>query len=170
LESLLSEDSFPPDYAPLFPDFMFLPVCILKIEVERVGGEPTKLKKLVQKGEDRVLSKDPGELGQVKNELFRLGKTHLKLRDRWLFGKGLAENLAKCISEISRLQRKGDDGSKAIYPKTLTQTVETQIALCNVQQLDPDAIPSRIKQQHRTVPIPYSKTLIGICSLTFLAD
>jgi len=37
LESLLHETSFPSDYGPLFPDFMFLPVCILKNEVEQSG-------------------------------------------------------------------------------------------------------------------------------------
>jgi hypothetical protein len=153
LESLLSENSFPSDYAPLFPDFMFLPVCILKNEVEQVGRELKKLKKLVLEGEDRVLYKDPGELDHVKNGLFGLEKTYLKLRDRWLFGKGLAENLAKCFGEISRLQGKDDGGSKAIYSKILTQRVETQITLSNMLQLDLDAIPSKIKQQHGTVPI-----------------
>jgi hypothetical protein len=153
LESLLSETSFPSDYAPLFPDFMFLPVCILRHEVEQVGRELQKLKKLVQEGEGRVLSKDPRGLDQVKNELFELDKIHLKLRDRWLFGKGLAENLVKCFGEISRLQGMDDGGSKPLYSKILTQRVETQITLSNMLQLDLDAIPSKIKQQHRTVPI-----------------
>ena len=79
LASLLSESSFPSDYAPLFPDFMFLPVCILKKEVERVGRELKELKKHVLEGENRILSKDPGMLDHVKNLLFELEKTHLKL-------------------------------------------------------------------------------------------
>lgn len=170
LESLLRETSFPSDYGPLFPDFMFLPVCILKNEVEQVGRELKKLKKLVLEGEDRVLSKDPRSLDHVKNGLFGLDKTHLKIRDRWLFGKGLAENLAKCFGEISRRQGKDNDGgssSKAIYSKILMQRVETQIAMSNILQLDLDAIPSKIKQQHKMVPISNPKTLIGILLTNF---
>jgi hypothetical protein len=170
LESLLRETSFPSDYAPLFPDFMFLPVRILKNEVEQVGRELKNLKKLVQDGEDRVLSKDPGSLDHVKNGLFGLDKTHLKLRDRWLFGKRLAENLVKCFGEISRLQGKDDGGGscEAIYSRILTQRVETQITLSNMLQLDLDAIPSKIEQQHKMVPISSPKTLTRICSRNFL--
>lgn len=151
LESLLSEAAFPSDYAPLFPDFMFLPVRILKNEVERVTSELRNLKKLVSEGQDRILSKEPGGLDRVKNELFRWEKVYLKLRDRWLFGKGLAENLVKCFGEIARLQGKDEDGSKVAYSKILMQRVETQITMSNLLQLDLDAIPSKLEQQHRMV-------------------
>jgi len=160
LESLLRETAFPSDYGPLFPDFMFLPVCILKNEVEQVGRELKELKKHVLKGDDRLLSRDPADLDRVKNELFGLGKTHLKLRDRWLFAKGLAENLVKCFGEIARLQGNDIGGSssssssrsKTTYSKILMQRVETQIAMSDILQLDLDAIPPKIKQQHKTVP------------------
>ncbi|PMD46971.1 hypothetical protein L207DRAFT_522437 [Hyaloscypha variabilis F] len=157
LESLLHETVFPSDYSPLSPDFMFLPVRILKNEVEQVGRELKELKKLVLKGDDRLLSKDLASLDCVKNELFELGKTHLKLRDRWLFAKGLAENLVKCFSEIARLQEKdigsnsSSSGSKATYSKILMQRVETQMAMSDILQLDLDAIPPKIKQQHKTI-------------------
>lgn len=176
LESLLRETAFPSDYSPLFPDFMFLPVCILKNEVEQVGHKLKKLKKLVLEGDDRVLFKDPAGLDRVKNELSGLSKTHLRLRDRWLFAKGLAENLVKCFGEIARIQENDNDDSssrsKATYSKSLMQRVETQIAMADVLQLDLDAIPLKIKQQHKMVPNlqPPRNFNRKFSSLTFLAD
>ncbi|TAQ89072.1 hypothetical protein B7494_g2585 [Chlorociboria aeruginascens] len=39
LEFFLREESFPSDYSPLTPDYMFLPVCILKWQMEQVDAE-----------------------------------------------------------------------------------------------------------------------------------
>jgi hypothetical protein len=130
---------------------MFLPVSILKKEVERVGAGLTELKKSVLEKQDQVLSRDPGGLDDTKNRLFELERTYLKLHERGKFGQGLAGNLTKCFGEIVRFQAKGN--SKATYSKTLLQRVETQIILLNMTQQDLDAIPSRLRQQHRMVPI-----------------
>ncbi|KAE8453913.1 hypothetical protein EG329_007689 [Mollisiaceae sp. DMI_Dod_QoI] len=135
LDSLLTEMSFPSDYAPLSPDFMFIIVCILRREVERVGTGLKDLKEKVMKEKDQPLLKDPASLDEI--------------RKRWLFGKGLAENLMKSFREILRLQ--GKDGGKVTYSKTLSQRVKTQITLSNMLQQDLDAIPSSLRQQHKMI-------------------
>ncbi|OAP58292.1 hypothetical protein AYL99_07382 [Fonsecaea erecta] len=149
LESLLSESSFPYDYASLSPDFMFLPVSVLQDEVERVGAGLMKLKKSVLDEQGQVLSRDPRGLDDTKNKLFELERTYLELYERWKFGQSLAENLTKCFGEIVRLQAKDNDRAK--YSRTLSQRVETQITLSNMTQQELDAIPSKLKQQHRMI-------------------
>ncbi|KIW18434.1 hypothetical protein PV08_02722 [Exophiala spinifera] len=149
LEWLLSEHPFPSDYASLFPDFMFLPVSILRQEVERVGAGLMKLKEDVLDKHGEVLSSDPADLGDTKKTLFELDRKYLELQERWKFGQVLAANLIKCFGEIVRLQTKEIDKLK--YSKTLLQQVETQIALSNMAQQELDAIPSRLNQQHRMI-------------------
>ncbi|KIY00462.1 uncharacterized protein Z520_04147 [Fonsecaea multimorphosa CBS 102226] len=151
LKSLLSENSFPSDYAPLSPDFMFLPVSVLQEEVERIGADLMKLKESVLDKQSQVLSRDPRGLDETRNMLFELERTYLELHDRWKFGQSLAENLTKCFGEIVRLQAK--DNNKARYSRTLSQRVETQITLSSMTQQDLDAIPSKLDQQHRMVTI-----------------
>lgn len=167
LEALLSENSFPSDYASLFPDFMFLPVSILKKEVERVGAGLMKLKESVLDKQGQVLSRDPGGLDDTKNKLFELERTYLELHERWKFGQGLAENLSKCFGEIVRLQAKEYD--KAKYSKTLSQRVETQVTLSNMTQQELNAIPSKLNQQHRMVPI-FSRVSDHELFADFIAD
>lgn len=151
LASLLSETSFPSDYAPLFPDFMFLPVSVLKKEVEQVSARLMKLKESVLEKQGQVLSSDPGGLDETKTKLFELEKTYFELRERWKFGQGLAENLTKCFGEIVRLQAKVNP--KARYSKILSRLVKTQLALSNMTQQELNAIPSKLSQQHRMVKL-----------------
>jgi hypothetical protein len=167
LEWLLSEHPFPSDYASLFPDFMFLPVSILRQEVERVGAGLMKLKEDVLEKHGEVLSSDPADLGDTKKTLFELDRTYLELQERWKFGQVLAANLTKCFGEIVRLQTKDIDKLK--YSKTLLQQVETQITLSNMAQQELDAIPSKLNQQHRMVPI-YSRVSDYEPSADLLAD
>ena len=125
----------------------------------------TALKKSFLEQKDQMRSKDPEALDDIKNRLFELEETHPQLRDRWLFGQGLAGNLTKCFGEILRLQ--GKDNSNATYSETLVQRVETQVTLSNMLQQDLDTIPSKIQQQHRMVPIS-SQFFDLVCALTSL--
>jgi len=167
LKSLLREDSFPSDYGQLSPDFLFLPVSILKKQMEQVRDGLTVLMKRVLEEERNVVSKDPDDLGIVRGQLFELEKTHLMLHDRWLFGQELARNLAKCFDEIPR--RESKDNSTAAYSKVLLQRLETQVTLSKMLNPSFNTIPSKIRAQHRMVLIS-SQFFDLDRSLTMLLD
>ena len=149
LQSLLSADAFPPDYAPLSPDFMFLPAGVLKWHVEQTRERLAVLMEDVIEEEENVISSAPGNLYNLKRTLFELGKTHRKLHQRWLFERELAENITRCFDEIARRQSK--DHSIPDYSRTLRQRVETQVNSSMMLQYNFEEIPSKIKAYHRMV-------------------
>ena len=146
---------------------MFLPAGILKWQVEQTRDRLAILMEDVIKEEKNVISRAPQILNNVKITLFELGKAHLKLRNRWLFERELAKNIARCFDEIVRRQSK--DSSTAIYSKTLQQRVETQANLSMMLQHDFDTIPSKIKAQHQMVAA-LNEFINKDCSLTPCLD
>ncbi len=153
LNKFLDEESFPSDYGDhLSPDYMFLPVSILKWQVEQVREELMNLMKRVLEGEKKVASGDINALKGAKVRLFEVGMEHLKLRNRWLFAKELAANLTKCFDEIAIAGN--SNTSQATYSKTLRDRVETQITLSEMLKHDLETIPSKVQTQHQMVVIP----------------
>jgi len=148
--NFLQEESFPSDFSgPLNPDYMYLPVKILKWQVEQVRDGIMSLMQRVLDGEKGVTSGNTQALKGAKAQLFELGMEHLKLRNRWLFAKELAANLMKCFDEI--VISSSSNAGKASYSKTLRQRVETQIALAEMLRHDLETIPSKVKTQHQMV-------------------
>jgi hypothetical protein len=153
LNKFIDEESFPSDFEkPLSPDYMFLPVRILKWQIEQVRDGLMKLMQRVLDGEKRVASGDINALKGAKTRLFEVGMEHLKLRNRWLFAKELAANLTKCFNEIAISGN--SNTSKANYSKTLRDRVETQIALSEMLKHDLETIPSKVQTQHQMASIP----------------
>lgn len=146
----IDEESFPSDFSsPLSPDYMFLPVRILKWQVEQVRDGIMSLMQRVLDGEKGVASGNTQALKGAKARLFELGMEHLKLRNRWLFAKELAANLMKCFDEI--VMSSNSNAGKASYSKILRQRVETQIALSEMLKHDLETIPSKVQTQHQMV-------------------
>lgn len=152
LNKFIEEESFPSDFgSPLSPDYMFLPVRILKWQVEQVRDGVMRLMQKVLDAEKGVASGDTKVLKGAKTRLFDLGMEHLKFRNRWLFAKELATNLMNCFD---RLAISGNPNSgKATYSKTLRRRVETQIALSELLKHDLETIPSKIQTQHQMASI-----------------
>jgi hypothetical protein len=151
LKSLLCGDSFPSDYVTPYRDFMFLPVYILKWQLEQARDRLTALMQKVLEEEKKLISKDPEALKDIKGRLFELGKTHLELRNRWLFGRELAGNLTQCFNEITMRHSPNNNSTKTSYSKTLQQRVSTQLTLSEMLKHDFETIPSKIKAQHQMV-------------------
>lgn len=150
LKSLLCTDPFPSDFAPLAPDFMFLPVTILKQQTQTIATNVKDLLKIVLEEKKNILSKNPRKLNEMKVTLFWLEKLHLEQQYRWLFAQELAENLVKCFAEI--LRRHASDTNRAAYSKTLRQRVETQQTLLKMLRHDFNTISAKIATQHQMVP------------------
>ncbi|KIX05485.1 uncharacterized protein Z518_06357 [Rhinocladiella mackenziei CBS 650.93] len=154
LKALLSDESFPSDYAPLAPDFMFLPAGILKWQVEqtrdRVAG---LLEDVIEKEKVIFGMTNTFDVASIKNTLFEQGKKHLKLRNRWLFEQELAENMSRCFDEIARRQTRSGNSrnSPPTYSRILLQRVQTLVSLSRMLKQDLATIPSKIQAQHQMV-------------------
>lgn len=146
---MISAYTFPSDYAPLCPDFMFLPVSILKWQVEQTKSKLVDLLERVADEETKVAAGAPKDLDSIRNTLFILGKSHRQLRNRWIFEQELAGNITKCFDYIGRQQIKHTGST--LYSNTLRERVEDQVHLSMLLKHDFDGIPSKIKEQHKRV-------------------
>ena len=103
IEDILCQDLFPHDYvAPVSPDFMFLPVAMLRWQVQQISDELTKIKEEIIRQDEDLVTKDMRDFKNIRTNLFKMRKRHLMLNRRWLFAKELARNLTQCFDMIER--------------------------------------------------------------------
>lgn len=129
---------------------MFLPVAILKQQTQVIAKNVKDLLEEVLEKEITIHVNDPRKLDLMKKTLFRLERSHLEQKNKWLFAQELAENLVKCFTEI--LRRQASNSNRIVYSKTLRQRVETQQTLLKMLRHDFDTIPAKITAQHQMVP------------------
>lgn len=148
-ETLLCRDEFPSDYTPpLSPDFMILPACLLRWQVEQTREGLANLTDVIMDTDKILTYGSPSDLGSIRSKLFQLGKEHLMLHRRWLFEQELAANLTRCFEII---EKRTNQDQPAKYSKTLRQKVQIQENLSRTLQHDLDTTPWKIRAQHTMV-------------------
>ncbi|KAF3128853.1 hypothetical protein TWF703_009228 [Orbilia oligospora] len=122
LENLICNIQFPSDFsAPLPPDFMFLPACLLQWQVQETRDQVNTLS-------DRILAQDDKLAGRKTEGL-----------------ENLAAKLLQCFQTIERSASKEE---VATYSRKLCQQVRTQNDLSGTLKHDLDTIPGKLKFQH----------------------
>ncbi|OCL03571.1 hypothetical protein AOQ84DRAFT_302541 [Glonium stellatum] len=153
VESVLCRDPFPNDYvAPLSPDFMILPVALLRWQVDQITAGLTALKDKIRE-QDEVLLKNMNfktartnmfQFKSIRMNFFQMRQMHWMLHRRWSFAQEFAGNLTKCFDRIEK--RNSDDGPVA-YSAILRDTVQSQEAILGTLLNDLDSTPLRMDTQ-----------------------
>lgn len=149
-EPMLGRDPFPHDYPDSFqPDFMILPVVLLRCQVEHITEELSKIKKKLVEQDLDLTTKKVKDLKMMKHSLFGLQRTHFFLHRRWAFASELVENLAEAFAIIARRQSSEDETYE--YSLTLRTRVASQQAILKSVSHDLDTTASRIESQQQFV-------------------
>ncbi|KAF9886494.1 hypothetical protein FE257_011401 [Aspergillus nanangensis] len=151
LQSLLREPSFPSDYSPLFPDFMYIAVRILENQLELVREGLRGPTAALVREEEGILQMKPDDFGRARRALFDIEKRVRELRDRWRFVQDLAECLTRCFGEIVSVSGGGQKEKGGCYSRMLSQRVGTQVAIAAMLELEFESIPAAIEEQHRKI-------------------
>ncbi|KAF3202758.1 hypothetical protein TWF106_002285 [Orbilia oligospora] len=146
LENLICNIQFPSDFsAPLPPDFMFLPACLLQWQVQETRDQVNTLSDRILAQDDKLAGRKTEGLESMRSLLFQLEKLHLTLYRRWSFEQDLAAKLLQCFQTIERSASKEE---VATYSRKLCQQVRTQNDLSGTLKHDLDTIPGKLKFQH----------------------
>lgn len=164
VESLLCRDPFPNDYAP--PDFMFLPVALLRWQVEQTTDGLTDIKREIMSQDEKLISKTTNGLIDIKREmmkqgeenthdfesirinLFKMRNKHIMLHRRWLFAQELAGNLKWCFD---RIEKRNSLVGPVEYSATLRGNVQAQKSILGTLLHDLDMTPPRMEAQQTMV-------------------
>lgn len=148
-EALLCRDPFPHDYPePLSPDFMVLPVVLLRWQVEQIMKELNAMKTLMEQDQD-LITRPVEEFKKIRDTFFVLRQKNLLLHRRWEFASELAGNLMEAFGVIERRYSSEDEVVK--YSPTLTASVANQQAILKSVIHDLDTTGSRIESQQKLV-------------------
>ena len=154
IENLLCRDPFPHDYPdPLLPDFMVLPVVLLRWQVEQIIEGLNDMKETLTVRDRNLLVKPVEEFKEIRDEFFVLRQKNLLLHRRWEFACELAGNLIEAFGVIERRYSSKDEAVS--YSPTLMATVANQQAILKSVLHDLDTTGSRIESQQK---------LVGQCS------
>ncbi|KAK6533053.1 hypothetical protein TWF281_007213 [Arthrobotrys megalospora] len=146
LENLICNIQFPSDFsAPLPPDFMFLPACLLQWQVQQTRDRVNCLSDNILAQDDKLSGGQAKSLERMRSLLFQLEKQHLSLYRRWSFEQDLAAKLLQCFQVIERRASKEE---MVTYSQKLSQQVRTQNDLSGTLKHDLDTIPGKLKFQH----------------------
>ncbi|KAK0673081.1 hypothetical protein QBC41DRAFT_266732 [Cercophora samala] len=174
IEGMLCADPFPRDYVePLLPDFLVLPVVLLRCQVQQIMKEVTSMKqKLVEQDQD-VTDREVDELKNIRNELFALRKKNLFLRRRCEFAMELSQSLVQSFGILERRVSSEDEVVK-YSPTLVTRVANQQAILKNVlDDLDTTASMGEDKITH-TLTYQFSQRdstslkIIAVVTLIFL--
>jgi len=169
VEELLCRDPFPNDYAPpLPPDFMFLPVALLRWQVEQTANGLTDIKRdLVSQDEELIpkttnglidikreimsqdkdlISKDTHDFKSIRINLFKTRNKLIMLHRRWSFAQELARNLTRCFD---RIEKRNSSVEPVEYSATLRDNVQAQEATLGTLIQDLDVTPLRMEAMVR---------------------
>jgi hypothetical protein len=153
---MLSLGPFPSDYtAPISPDFMILPVCLLRWQVDCLSSSTTSLRGSLIKlaGELVKLKIDDMRLfNETSTRLFELRSDHSDIHRRYLFAQELAKNLLQCFDNIERRARSESDGGKEVaYSSALREVLANHQAILDTLKILLDGMPSEIVAQQNMI-------------------
>ena len=153
IEDILCRDLFPHDYiTPISPDFMFLPVAMLRWQVEQISDELTKMKKDMIKQDEELVTQNMCDFKNIRTSLFHLRKRHFMLNRRWLFAREMAKNLTSCFD---RIEKRNSTEEPVAYSATLRDTVLSHEAFLGSLLHDLDTTPLRIEAQQTMVRVNF---------------
>lgn len=153
LESLLCNDPFPADYSSVAPDFMILPVSLLRRQVDLVVRQLEELTNSAVCEEERLCSASClAELDMGRRQIFELSKLHLTTRRRWTFGQEVAETLLKCFVMLENAH--STDEAAAKYSETLRRRVQTEDRLCKSLRGEMQSVSLKLESQRKMVRRP----------------
>ncbi|KAH0846598.1 hypothetical protein FOPE_11564 [Fonsecaea pedrosoi] len=143
---LLTRNPFPHDYPePLQPDFMVLPVTLLRWQVDDIINELNKTKKSLMNHDRGFGSKPVPELKSIKKVLFELRQKNFFLRHRRDFAREFAETLLETFRAIERRHSSPDE--TAVYSPSMIARVASQQAMLKSVERDLETTASRIESQ-----------------------
>ncbi len=150
VEPMLGRDIFPQDNPyPLKPDFMVLPVVLLRCQVEQITNELNEMKSELETRDPDFTAKRVDDLKVIKHDLFILQKKNFYLHRRRAFASELAENLMEAFGFIARRYLQNDETPE--YSPALRARVAIQQA--NLKNVKDDLVTtaSRIESQQKFV-------------------
>ncbi|KAF2099787.1 hypothetical protein NA57DRAFT_75292 [Rhizodiscina lignyota] len=170
VSSLLNYWTYPIDYPPsLSPDFMILPVAMMRYQVNEIATGVAKMRKEILNVDDKLLNSKMHimkRMGQVKAQLFRLRRMQGSLHQRYLFAKELATNLEKAF-ETLRKRGINEPGEPSIkYSGTLTEAVQAHSFILETLKHEVTGASPRIESQQTTLD---GETNIIIANNSYLA-
>ncbi|KIW75791.1 hypothetical protein Z517_10534 [Fonsecaea pedrosoi CBS 271.37] len=143
---LLTRNPFPHDYPePLQPDFMVLPVTLLRWQVDDIINELNKTKKSLMNHDRGFGSKPVPELKNIKKVLFELRQKNFFLRHRRDFAREFAETLLETFRAIERRHSSPDE--TPVYSPSMIARVASQQAMLKSVERDLETTASRIESQ-----------------------
>ncbi|OAL36013.1 hypothetical protein AYO20_04674 [Fonsecaea nubica] len=143
---LLTRNPFPHDYPePLQPDFMVLPVTLLRWQVDDIINELNKDKKSLMNHDRGFGSKSVEEFKSIKKVLFELRQKNFFLSHRRDFARELAETLQETFRAIERRHSSPDE--TAVYSPSMIARVASQQAMLKSVERDLETTASRIQSQ-----------------------
>lgn len=149
---MLCRDPFPDDYLdPLKPDFMVLPVALLRCEVEQILKEVEEMQSILGTQDQDLTAKNIEELRGIKNKLFKLQKRNFFLRRRWKFACDLGETLTKAFGVLEKRYSSEDEMQETQeYSPLLRARVANQQSILK-SVLESNTIEASITIQHQVV-------------------
>ncbi|KAK2762828.1 hypothetical protein FQN54_001003 [Arachnomyces sp. PD_36] len=149
VEALLCKDRFPNDYGPSLPlDFMFLPVSVLRWQVEQTTSQLVSIKSQIIRGDEGLISRDTYDFADIRTNLFNMRRKHLMLHRRWMFAQEFAEILARCFRTI---EKRCSSLEPVEYSASLAERVRTQKSILGTVLHDLETIPLRIDAQQTMI-------------------
>jgi len=149
-EPLLCRDPFPHDYPdPIPPDFMVLPVVLLRWQVEQIMGELNGMKQTLMEQDRDLLEKPVEDFKKIRDGFFLLRQNTLFLRRRWEFASELADKLTEAFRVFERRYSRDDELVK--YSPTLMARVANQQAVLKSVIHDLNIMVLMIESQQKLV-------------------
>ncbi len=149
-EPMLGGDMFPHDNPePLKPDFMVLPVVLLRCQVQQITKELNDMKRELETQDQDLTAKRVDDLKVIKHDLFILQKKNFFLRRRRAFASELADNLMEAFETIARRYSRNNETHE--YSPALRARVSIQQAILKSVKEDLVTTASRIESQQKFV-------------------